>query len=238
MKIKSWMSAWWRLAVPGTAVQIAALFGCAGSATQASADLVSSNPNSISCAQYTKNGERIVLGIPNELMPGGVINDGGSAFYLNMGVDLRDFSSASSVPGPDRNLARPDWSIEKFGFNPDLDIVSGPSQPPYRNLALAGKLPRIPTDLPEFRRFDTCSGCGTEMYLLEADPKLLAMRCYVPVDSRLTGCIVYQSEGDMSLSFIVPYSRRHELKFFMARIAALLSSFQELGRDHCHEGIK
>lgn len=207
--------------------------GCLGASARPLADSHGFGSGAISCIHYRKDGQPLVLGIPNELIPGGAVNHGGWAFYLNVGVDLKDFSAASSVPGADPNLSKPDWSILAYGYNPHLDIVSGADEPPYRHLALGGKLPELLTDMPEFRRFDTCSGCGTDLYLSKRAPDRLSMRCYVPFGNRVTGCRVYEAVGDMSLAFSVPYDRKQNLGVFSSRISDLLTAFENVGRERC-----
>jgi hypothetical protein len=188
---------------------------------------------SVSCFQHSKGGQQLAFGIPNEFIPGQTRQDGGRAFYLNLGVDLRDLSPATTAPDFDANFAKPDWSIQGYGYNPDLDLVSGEVEPPYRHLALAGSLKELTSDLKDFRRFDTCSGCGTDLYLPTQTASVLAIQCYVPHGPPWTGCRVYQEVGDISLRYTIPYVKRQGYEEFATRLQGLLALFERLGRDRC-----
>jgi len=194
------------------------------------------NAEDISCYEFKKNGKKSTLGIPQALIPDKAERTGGSAFLLNLGVDLRGFIPASSTPNVDENLQNEDWSIEKYGYNPDLDIFSVPMDPEYLSDIRSGKLRELESNVPGFRRFEACGGCETDLYMPAHESDIQLMRCDLPAEEggRLTGCIVDQRYGSLSLRYMVPYIVRQRADVVISRVLALMSQFETVGKAECH----
>jgi len=187
------------------------------------------------CYWVQKDNQQVALGIPAALVPWREQRKEGNRFILNIGVNLKDFSPASVNAGSDENVLKVDWSVEKYGWNPSLTFSSAGPTLPQLGEVLAGKLRELPSDLPGFRRFEECAGCGIEIYVQQDHPEAKSLHCYVPSSpgDRGTGCMVYEQYGSGGLSYIIPYTTRTDLRAVGDYISSLFTAFEKAGRDHC-----
>jgi hypothetical protein len=187
------------------------------------------------CYSVTRNGQQIDLAIPRALMPSKSDQNGGARFHIWFGVDLKDFSPASNVPTADRNVAEPDWSIEKYGWNPGMALSSGYAKSSHLKAIEAGTHLEVETDIPGFRRFTQCTGCGVDLYVPRDPSGIELIRCYLPGEpnGKITACIVYDRFGSAGLQYSLPYRTRQDPNIVRGRILDLLSSFEDEGRSKC-----
>ena len=198
------------------------------------ASVCTGQANEISCYKIKRNNEFLWLGIPQSLIPSTSQRFGGDRFDLDLGVDLKDFSPATSVPAVDERVSMPDWSISKYGWNPDLYVTSAQAMPSYLREIQSGRLTEMTADIEGYRRFEVCAECRISIYLPPSNSDIYLIRCYEPVHGeRTTGCIVYASYGSSQIQYTIPHFMRQDFHEISSRISELLATFEENGKAIC-----
>jgi hypothetical protein len=195
----------------------------------------SKSPEDVVCYSLARGDRQVDLAVPRALIPSKRDQNGGARFQIWFGVNLKDFSPAPISSNVDQNLSKPDWTIEKYGWNPGMSLSSGYSKAPYVNEIEAGKYSEVETDILGFRRFTECVGCGIDLYVAHDRSDVELIRCYVPgkPNGEITGCLVYERFGSGSLEYSFPYRAHQDLDMVRSRILDLLVTFENEGLSKC-----